>query len=465
MKGFACVRRGVARTASVALCLTLLLAAERTFAQEATNEEYALLVLANEARSDPSAFGFDRPVVPPLRWNDELARAARAHSADMAENGCYQHDSCNGQTWWKRIQSFYAGWTGLAENIIAIGDTPQQLHDGWMNSSGHRANILAGGLYDFGAGILEGDGAFGRIAFATEDFGVRALPSLRSLPAIPAGAVLPRTGPVRARELVANFYDYDGPPRSVHALVDGSCVPLALRTGVASHGTYAATRTFGGSGCVPLAFEAVDEGGRRHRFPAEGAILIAVGDASCAQRTSVTPAETCGGSSGPTPTPVPTATPEATADPEPTPDDPGDALLRRLRVVLAPGPANESKGQVTLVANLPPDPDFDPRGLPIRLGVRFSSGDWVRSLPALCDDAPCLEATPRGNAFRARYDQSSRLSFTRNQQGAWTLRYFSRGDTIGRVAPGLVTVTVELADRQLTASAPGRMNDERLVAE
>lgn len=424
-------------------------------AQDATNEEWALLVLVNEVRSDPSAFGYDRPVVSPLRWSDELARAARAHSADMAKNGCYQHDSCNGQTWWKRIQSFYSGWTMLAENVIAVGDTPQQLHDGWMASSTHRANILSGALVDFGAGMAVGEGHFGPISFATQDFGTRALPSLRSLPAIPAAAVLPRADGSGPRELVANFYDYDGPPRSVHALVGGSCVPLALRTGKPAHGTYAATRSFTGTGCVPVVFEAVQGDGTWRRFPASGAILIAVGGASCAPRSSETASQSCSADAAPQPTPTPPANPQ--------PED--ESALRDMRVMLAPGKANASKGQVTLVATLPTLGDFDPTVTPIRLAVRFPSGDWTRTLPVTCGEKPCFKSAARGKVFNAKLDQRSRASLRRDQRGLWTLRYSSRGESLGRVTPGSVTFTVDLGERRFTASGRGELTQNKLIAK
>lgn len=449
--------RAVCRIGLVALCLTA--GPTRAHAvTEATNEDFALLVLANEARSEPSAFGHDRPVVPPLTWSDDLARAARAHSADMAANDCYQHDSCNGQTWWKRIQRFYPGWTRLAENIIAVGDTPEQMHSAWMRSSGHRANILSGGLFEFGAGAAIGESNFGPIAFATEDFGTRAMPSLRALPAIPAGTVLPRSGVVANRRLLVNFYDYDGPPIAVRALVGAACVELALQTGTPAHGTYAATRSFTGQGCTPVVFEAIDGAGVRHRFPADGAILVAAGEADCAQRTASAPTQDCGGPAVPAPTPAPSPVP---------PDGPADEkTLRKLRIVLAHGVRNASKGQVTIVATLPTIASFDPRDLPIDLAIGFPSGDWTRRLPALCGDKPCLTANKRGTVFRASYaTHGARASFIRDQRGRWTFRYASRGETLGRVTPGKVSIDLRIGDLVLSGTGRGVLEQNKLVAE
>jgi hypothetical protein len=425
----------------------------------ATNEEWALLVLANQARSDPAAFGYDDPIVPPLVWNDDLAAAARAHSDDMASNGCYQHNSCNGQVWWKRVQAYYPDWTGLAENIIEVGDTPEQLHEGWMASPDHRANILSGGLVEFGAGIAIGPSGFGPIAFGTEDFGIRFLISLRALPAIPAAAVLPRTGQDAPRGLLANFYDYDGPPLSVRALVGADCVPLTLVTGVPSHGTYSATRDFGGNACTPVVFEAVRGNGARYRFPASGAILVASGAATCAQRGTDAPTQDCG---GPDVTPSPTATP----DPTPTPQsDPTGTALRKLHVVLRPGPQNASKGQVAITAVLPSAIGFDPTGVTVGLHVGFPSGDWSRTLPADCGGEPCLTLNKKGTGYHAQYGHGVHLAVTRDHKGRWTLRYGSRGETLGHVAPGSATVTVQIGDAVLGGSGTGEIKDDALVVQ
>jgi len=427
-------------------------------AHQATNDEYALLVLANEARSDPSAFGWDRAPVPPLVWDDGLARAARAHSQDMADNGCFRHDSCNGQPWWKRLQTYFTDWVFLAENIIALDAPPDVLHRGWMTSSGHRANILSKSAVEFGAGLVEGTDNFGKTLYGTEDFGTRALISLRSMPAIPAAAVLPREGD-GARRLVANFYDYDGPPQAVRALVGGSCVELALETGAPAHGTYAASRAFQGQGCVPVVFEAVRGDGRRYRFPKDGAILVAAGGATCAERSATAPAQNCG---GPDPEPTPAPTPSA----QPTPTTGGEAALVELRVVLLPGPANASLGQVTVVATLPDLPGFDPTGLPLDLHVGFRSGDWSRTLPAACDGEPCLQGNERRSSYRASYGKvGPRVSFTRGQDGSWRMRYWSRGETLGRIAPGPVTLQLTIGSLELMGVGEGEVKENKLIAK
>ncbi len=450
------------RARAVALVSTVLLATCDVALGAATNEEYALLVFANRVRSDPKAFGILYPTVPPLVWNDGLAAAARAHSTDMAVNRCYQHDSCNGRPWWKRISSYYPGWTNLGENIIA-GGNPEQMHDGWMDSTGHRANILSGSFAEFGAGIALGDHGFGPISFGTEDFGTRGLLSLRTLPAIPAAAVLPRTGIAPARHLLANFYDHDGPPRAVRARVGSSCVELQLETGRAAHGTYVATRTFSGTGCVPLVFEAVKGDGSLHRFPATGAILIGVGDAECAQRTDEEPSGSCGTAE---PGPLPGASPTPAPAPAPTPAPADGATLDGLRVVLAPARAGAGRDHVLVTAMLHDLPDFDPTGQPVHIAVHLERGAWSRALPATCGARACIKRSAGGKVFRARYGAGGpQLTFARRPNGAWQMRFASHRESLGELAPGPASVVVSIGDLVLTGAGDVGSRRGRFVLE
>ena len=246
---------------------------------------------------------------------------------------------------------------------------------GWA-SSGHRANILSGGLFEFGAGIAVGAGNFGPIAFATEDFGTR-VPAVAALPAGDPGgrrAATHRDEP-RAQpsgELLRLRWRRRSPCARWSATRASSC-----RCGPAARSTAPGprARSFTGQGCVPVVFEAITEDGARQRFPAAGAILVAAGGAVCEQRSAAAPTQDCGGPAAPAPTPDP--------DPAPTPgDDPAQVTLSKMRVVLAPGARNASKGQVTIVATLPRLAGFDPTGVPIDLAIGFPAGDWTRTLPA-----------------------------------------------------------------------------------
>lgn len=131
-----------------------------------TADEMQLLAFTNQARAIAG--------LAPLTWNVNLAAAAQEHSDDLAAHGgnCPSlHDSCDGTAWSKRVGRYYPCWVALAENAAEGLSSAQSLHDGWMASSGHRANILSPFVTEFGAAIALGQTAFGKIAFATEDFG------------------------------------------------------------------------------------------------------------------------------------------------------------------------------------------------------------------------------------------------------------------------------------------------------
>ena len=117
----------------------------------------------------------------PLRENARLRRAALGHSVDMVRRGYFDHTSPDGGTMVARIMgAHYArhdqGWS-IGENIAwGTGSyaTPSGVMRAWMNSPGHRENILRGGYRDIGVGIALGAPSdSGSGATYTTDFGVR----------------------------------------------------------------------------------------------------------------------------------------------------------------------------------------------------------------------------------------------------------------------------------------------------
>lgn len=93
-----------------------------------------------------------------LNLDDRLVAAARAHSADMAERDYFDHTSPDGEGPGDRATAAgYSAWGG--ENIAVGYPTAQAVIDGWMDSEGHRANILNCGFAAIGVGVAEaGDG-------------------------------------------------------------------------------------------------------------------------------------------------------------------------------------------------------------------------------------------------------------------------------------------------------------------
>jgi uncharacterized protein YkwD len=97
----------------------------------------------------------------PLASDPLLAQAAQAYAQRMAEMNFFDHvDPHTGTMPWDRAEQAGYAWSFIAENLAAGQFTPESVVDGWMNSPGHRANILSPDPTEIGVGIYEG-GLFG----------------------------------------------------------------------------------------------------------------------------------------------------------------------------------------------------------------------------------------------------------------------------------------------------------------
>ena len=123
--------------------------------------ERSLLCLANVHRL--------RNGLDPLRRDTRLARAARAHSADMVARGYFDHTTPEGRDPSDRARA--AGYPGgVAENLAANSTgSAFSLFEGWRNSSGHNANML-GPHRTAGFGIARGFPGGGRGGTGTQMF-------------------------------------------------------------------------------------------------------------------------------------------------------------------------------------------------------------------------------------------------------------------------------------------------------
>ena len=77
-----------------------------------------------------------------LTVDQRLAAAAQAHSADMVRRGFFAHESPDGRQVWDRAVAAGYAYRKVAENIAAGQRTAEEVVRGWMDSPGHRANIL-----------------------------------------------------------------------------------------------------------------------------------------------------------------------------------------------------------------------------------------------------------------------------------------------------------------------------------
>jgi uncharacterized protein YkwD len=125
--------------------------------------ENEVLRLTNAARVDEGCSA--------LRMDSKLRTAARRHSNDMARFGYMSHTGRDGSGPAQRIRAAGYQITGAwAENIARGYPTPAAVMDGWLNSAGHRANILNCSLRAIGVGAVRSTG--GRV-YWTQDFGAR----------------------------------------------------------------------------------------------------------------------------------------------------------------------------------------------------------------------------------------------------------------------------------------------------
>lgn len=119
--------------------------------------ERELLALVNQARR---ANG-----LPALRWNEALTTAARRHAEIMAEHGSAQHGFPGEPNLSARAKQAGAHFGWLSENVIQ-GSSPEFIHEQFMKSPPHRANILDRDMDSIGIGVIEEGGQF----FVVEDF-------------------------------------------------------------------------------------------------------------------------------------------------------------------------------------------------------------------------------------------------------------------------------------------------------
>ncbi len=89
----------------------------------------------------------------PLKYNDNVATVARNHSADMGINKYFNHVNLNGEDPGKRLINNNLIWKTYGENIAAGQSDNIAAYFGWVNSSGHRNNMLNAKCQEIGVGI------------------------------------------------------------------------------------------------------------------------------------------------------------------------------------------------------------------------------------------------------------------------------------------------------------------------
>jgi len=103
-----------------------------------------------------------------LKSNTALKTAAQKHSADMAKKDYFSHTGKDGRSPFDRMTDAGYAFSAAAENIAAGQRTPADVVKGWMNSAGHKANIINCTYTEIGVGYAKG-GSYG--TYWTQDFG------------------------------------------------------------------------------------------------------------------------------------------------------------------------------------------------------------------------------------------------------------------------------------------------------
>jgi hypothetical protein len=123
-----------------------------------------LFALANQSRAQAGADS--------LKWDRALAEAAMRHCQRMAQEGPISHRYGGEADLTERAAAAGAHF-GLIEENIAAGDYASQIHQGWLNSPGHRRNLLNPEVDRVGIAVIEARG----VLYAVADYsrGVQAL--------------------------------------------------------------------------------------------------------------------------------------------------------------------------------------------------------------------------------------------------------------------------------------------------
>lgn len=89
-----------------------------------------------------------------LMYNWELSRVARYKSQDMRDNRYFSHTSPVYGTPFQMMKNFGITYRSAGENIARGQTSPKAVVNAWMNSSGHRANILNASFTEIGVGYV-----------------------------------------------------------------------------------------------------------------------------------------------------------------------------------------------------------------------------------------------------------------------------------------------------------------------
>jgi uncharacterized YkwD family protein/spore coat assembly protein SafA len=91
----------------------------------------------------------------PLQYNWQLARVARIKSQEMADKHYFSHTSPTYGSPFRMMERFGLSFSAAGENIAMGQRTPAEVMSSWMNSAGHRSNILSSAYTEIGIGAAK----------------------------------------------------------------------------------------------------------------------------------------------------------------------------------------------------------------------------------------------------------------------------------------------------------------------
>ncbi|MFD4205056.1 CAP domain-containing protein [Micromonospora tulbaghiae] len=102
-----------------------------------------------------------------LTVNAKLNLAAQRHSQDQADHQKMDHTGSDGSQPWDRVKAAGYSYRMVGENVAWNYQTPAAVMEGWMNSEGHRKNILNCSYTQIGVGVARSNGPYWTQVFAT----------------------------------------------------------------------------------------------------------------------------------------------------------------------------------------------------------------------------------------------------------------------------------------------------------
>jgi uncharacterized protein YkwD len=142
-----------------ALAMVSAMGADTTADPATANQEREIIALTNKER--------EAQHLTPLKENATLRKVAVAHSENMAKQETLSHE-LDGQKPEERIKAAGYQYLSIGENVAYNDPTPAAVLEAWMNSPGHRANILNKDFTEIGVGIArDKDGQ----PYYTQEFG------------------------------------------------------------------------------------------------------------------------------------------------------------------------------------------------------------------------------------------------------------------------------------------------------